>query len=449
MQMMKHLNQLIEPIRELRNFIIFWLGQSLSEIGNRLTGFGLSIWVYQNTHAVAQLSLVLFFTILPGVLITPFVGALVDKWHRKTTIIISEIGAATVILTLALLLLTDNLQLWHTYVAAFFTSVCGSFQMTAKAAALPMMVSSNQMGRANGLIHFSSAVGQLAAPVLAGIIIVNFQLQGLLMIDLCSYLIGFLTVLIIDIPQPEPSIIPITGITAIFNNIFYGWENISSRLFLMIMLAFMTINSFVNGMTTVLINPLILSFSTATTYGSIMSIAGCGMLAGSIFMSIWGGGKKSISPLFIFSSLNGIALVIAGLKPSVPLITLGISLSFFTLPIILSTNATIWQNSVHPNVQGRVLGLFYTITGLGAAFGTLSASPLTDTILEPMLDVDGVLANSIGRLIETGPGRGIGFLMIMEWVLMLFVSIILFNYFYFQHIDEELLVGDRKTVENL
>jgi hypothetical protein len=86
---------------------------------------------------------------------------------------------------------------------------------------------------------------------------------------------------------------------------------------------------------------------------------------------------------------------------------------------------------------------------LGAAFGTLSASPLTDTILEPMLDVDGVLANSIGRLIETGLGRGIGFLMIMEGVLMLFVSIILFNYFYFQHIDEELLVGDRKTVENL
>ena len=86
---------------------------------------------------------------------------------------------------------------------------------------------------------------------------------------------------------------------------------------------------------------------------------------------------------------------------------------------------------------------------MGAAFGTLSASPLTDTILEPMLDVDGVLANSIGRLIETGPGRGIGFLMIMEGVLMLFVSIILFNYFYFQHIDEEWLVGDRKTVENL
>jgi len=53
---MKYVNQLIELILELRTFALFWLGQSLSEIGTRLTGFGLSIWVYQNTHAVSQLS---------------------------------------------------------------------------------------------------------------------------------------------------------------------------------------------------------------------------------------------------------------------------------------------------------------------------------------------------------------------------------------------------------
>ncbi len=443
---MKYISQLIKLIRELRTFTLFWLGQSLSEIGTRLTGFGLSIWVYQNTHAVSQLSLVLFFTLLPGVLITPFVGALVDRWNRKWTIIFSEIGASVVTLILALLLLTGNLQLWHTYVAAFFTSVCGSFQMTAKAAALPMMVPSNQMGRANGLIIFSSAVGQLAAPVLAGLIIVNLQLQGLLIIDFCSYFIGLLTLLIIDIPQPEPSVISTRGFTAIINDIIYGWENISSRIFLMIILAFMSINSFVNGMTTVLINPLILSFSTATTFGSVMSIAGGGMLAGSIVMSIWGGGKQNISSLFIFSALNGIGLIIAGLKPSIPLITLGISLSFFTLPIILSTNTTIWQNSVPPNVQGRVLALFYTVTGLAAAFGNLSASPLTDKILEPMLDVDGILANSVGKLIETGPGRGIGFLMIIQGLLMLVVSISLYNYFYFRHIDDELLTTEKKSL---
>ena len=441
---MRYIRQLLALIRELRNFSLFWLGQSLSEIGTRLTGFGLSIWVYQNTHAVAQLSLVLFFTTLPGVLITPFVGALVDKWNRRSTIIFSEIGAAIVTVTLALLLLAGNLQLWHTYVAAFFTSVFGSFQMTAKAAALPMMVPSNQIGRANGLIQFSSAVGQLAAPVLAGIIIVNLQFYSLLLIDFFSYFIGLFTLLIIDIPQPEPSVSSNKGMASIIDDIIYGWENISSRIFLMIILAFMTINSFINGMTTVLINPLILSFSTPTTFGSVMSIAGCGMIAGSVFMSIWGGVKRSISPMFIFSTLNGVALVITGLKPSILLIALGISVSFFTLPIVLSTNNTIWQNTLHPNVQGRVLALFYTITGLGAALGNLSASPLTDIISARVINGDGIVAKTIGKLIETAPGREIGLLMIIEGLVMLFVSIMLYNYFSSRRIDQELLTADIK-----
>ncbi|MHC5716285.1 MAG: MFS transporter, partial [Nostoc sp.] len=239
-----YITKLIELIRELRNFTLFWLGQSLSEIGNRLTGFGLGIWVYQNTHAVTQLSLVIFFTTLPGVLITPFAGGLVDRWNRKWTIIFSEIAAASITLTLAILLLTGNLQLWHTYVSAFFTSVCGSFQMTAKGAALPLMVPSNQMGRANGLIQFSTALGQLVAPILAGILIANVQLQGLLLIDLCTYLIGLLTLIFINIPQPESSILPTMGMSTIINDIVYGWENISSRFFLLILLSFMTIYFF-------------------------------------------------------------------------------------------------------------------------------------------------------------------------------------------------------------
>jgi MFS transporter, DHA3 family, macrolide efflux protein len=443
---MKYVRQPIELILEFRNFALFWLGQSVSEIGTRLTGFGLSIWVYQNSHTVTQVSLVMFFTAIPGVLITPFVGALVDRWNRRWIIILSDLAAAFVTLGLALLLLTDNLQLWHTYVTAFLTSVCGSFQLTAKSAVLPMMVPRDQIGRANGLIQFSTAVGQLAAPIIAGILIANLQLQGLLLIDFSTYVVGLLTLLFIDIPQPETKNTSDEG-SNIINDMIYGWENISSRSFLLILLAFMTIYFFVNGMTTVLINPLILSFSSATTYGSVMSIAGCGMIAGSIVMSIWGGGTKSVSPLFIFSALNGIGLVIAGIKPFIPTIAFGIFLSFFTLPIVLSTNGAIWQNSVNPKVIGRVLSLFNTVVGLGLALGNLSASPLADGILEPMLSADGALANTVGKLLETGQGRGIGFLMIIEGVLVFITSISLYNYFSWRERDEELIIPDNSLLE--
>jgi len=427
--MMKSIQPIIELMGELRNFTLFWCGQSLSEIGTRLTGFGLSIWVYQNTHTVTQLSLVIFFTTLPGVLITPFVGALVDRQQRKSIVMMSDIAAALITLTLAALLITNNLQLWHTYISAFLTSVCGSFQMTAKSAALPMMVPKEQIGRANGLMNFSTAVGQLCAPILAGILVVTVQLQGLLLIDFSTYVIGVFTLLFIQIPQPESDKRRSTGVFGIIDNIISGWERISSRIYLLILLGFMTIYFFVYGLTDVLINPLILSFASIKTYGSIMSLAGCGMVCGSIFMSIWGGSKKSILPLFIFSALNGVGLVIAGIKPSIPIISVGVLISFFTLPVILSTNNTIWQTSVEPQVQGRVISMLNTVTGLGVAIGNLSASPLADGILEPMLNSDGLLADTVGRIIETGQGRGIGFLLVIEGLLIFSISLSLYNYF--------------------
>ncbi|MBD2136142.1 MFS transporter [Anabaena sp. FACHB-1237] len=435
--MIRYFHQLINFILEIRTFFLFWGGQSLSEIGNRLTGFGLSIWVYQHTHAVTQLSVVIFLTTLPGVLITPVVGALVDRWNRQVIIIISDMVAAIVTLTLAILLFTNYLEVWHTYISAFITSLCGSFQMIAKSAAVTMMVKNDQIGRANGLIQLSTAVGQLTAPILAGILIGAIELQGLLVLDFSSYIIALIILSIIKIPEPESSDNNLSQRLTVFQEIAYGWASISGHFVLVILLVFMTLHFFISGMTTVLIDPLILSFASTITFGTVMSIAGCGMVVGSVFMSIWGGGKKSILTLFVFSALNGVALIIAGFKPFIPTIAVGLFISFFTIPIVLSTNYTIWQTSVHPKVQGRVLSLLGAVTGLGLACGNLSASPLADGMLEPMLSNGGLLASTVGQIIEIGQGRGIGLLMILEGLLMLITAMLLYNYFYFRQSDQK------------
>ena len=107
--------RLFTLIWNLRNFTLFWIGQSISEIGTRLTGFGLSIWVYQTTHIVTQVSVVLFVATIPGVIITPFIGALVDCWNRRWIIFFSDVGAAVITGALVLLLMSNSLQLWHTH----------------------------------------------------------------------------------------------------------------------------------------------------------------------------------------------------------------------------------------------------------------------------------------------------------------------------------------------
>lgn len=431
--------QLLVLFNQLRNFTLFWLGQSLSQIGTRLTGFGLGIWVYQTTHAVTQLSLVFFITTLPGVLLTPFIGALVDRWNRRWIIFCSDCVAALVTLVLVVLLMQDQLQVWHTYISAFVTSLCGSFQMLAKGAAVPMMVPKQQLGRVNGLIQFSTALSEISAPALAGLLIATVDLDGLLWIDLASYGIGLLTLLFVTIPQPEPEPTSLEQKRSILQEIADGWKIVSSQFALIILLVFMGVHFFVNGMTNVLLNPLILSFSTAQIFGSVMSIGGSGMVAGSILMSFWGGGSNALASLLVASSINGVGLVVTGLRPSPAIIACGIFVSFFTLPIILATHQVIWQTYTKPSFQGRVLSLVGAFTGLLAAFGNISASPLADVVLEPMFLEDGILASTVGQLIDTGQGRGIGFLVILEGCLIVLVSIVVYSYIRWQHLDQQLM----------
>ena len=83
------------------SFIVIWLGQVLSVIGSNLTGFALSVWVYQQTGSVTKFSIVILFTVLPGLVITPLAGTLIDVWDRRRLMIISNLWAALTTLGVA------------------------------------------------------------------------------------------------------------------------------------------------------------------------------------------------------------------------------------------------------------------------------------------------------------------------------------------------------------
>ena len=70
---------------ERQVFIITWVRQLMSLIGSGLTNFALGFWVYQRTRSVTQFALVSLFTKLPGIVLSPITGALVDRWERRAT----------------------------------------------------------------------------------------------------------------------------------------------------------------------------------------------------------------------------------------------------------------------------------------------------------------------------------------------------------------------------
>ncbi len=74
----------------MKTFFVVWFGQLISLFGSKLTSFALGVWVYQNTGSVTQFALISFFTMLPGLVIFPLAGALVDRCDRRWVMIISD-----------------------------------------------------------------------------------------------------------------------------------------------------------------------------------------------------------------------------------------------------------------------------------------------------------------------------------------------------------------------
>ncbi|MCB0020136.1 MAG: MFS transporter, partial [Anaerolineales bacterium] len=158
----------MNQIGGMRGFVVLWLGQLVSLLGTAMSRFALTIWAYETTGSVTALALVGFFSFGPTVLLSPIAGALVDRWDRKKIMIATDLVAGLMSTTILLLLYTDNLALWHLYVAGAITGAFESFQFPAFSAAITMMVPKEQYARASGMQSLADAATQIAAPLLAG-----------------------------------------------------------------------------------------------------------------------------------------------------------------------------------------------------------------------------------------------------------------------------------------
>src|SRR5919109_51934 len=121
-------------------FSIIWLGQLFSTLGSSVTGFALSIWVYQRTGSATQFGLIAFCGVLPSILISPLAGALVDRWNHRWTMILSDFGGGLITLAIFLLLVTGRFEVWHIYVLSALSSTFGAFQGPAYIAATTLLI---------------------------------------------------------------------------------------------------------------------------------------------------------------------------------------------------------------------------------------------------------------------------------------------------------------------
>jgi hypothetical protein len=336
------------------------------------------------------------------------------------------------------MLFAGRLEVWHIYLTTAISSTCSAFQSPAYAAATTLLVPKQHLGRANGLLHLGQSLAQLISPMLAGVLVVTIQIQGVILLDFATFLFALITLLLIQFPEAKTTEAGIAGKGSLLHEAAYGWTYITARPGLLGLLIFLAASNFLVGIVDVLATPLVLSFASAAVLGTVLSIAGIGMLVGASVLSTWGGPQRLINSVFGFMLLSGLSILVAGVRPSVPLFALAAFLFFLGLPIMNGSIQVIFQRKVAPDMQGRVFALMGAIAGSSLPLAYLIAGPLADRVFEPLLAPGGLLVGSIGQLIGVGRGRGIGLMFIVIGALTMLATVVAYQYPRLRLLESEL-----------
>lgn len=410
--------------RKTTTFLIIWLGQVVSLVGSGLTSFALGVWVFEQTGSATQFALIGLSAVLPRVIFSPLAGAVVDRWDRRRVMIVSDVGAGLSTLVVAFLLTAARLEIWHIYLAASINAVLGTVQWPAFAATTSLLISKKNLGRANGMMQFGQAASEILAPALAGVLVGVIRLEGVILIDVATFLFAVMTLQFVRFPRPRDLVTNTPERTSFWQDLPFGWRYISARPGLMGLLVFFAAVNFLWGMVGALITPMILSWTSSDALGAIISIAGVGMFTGSLIMSAWGGPRRRINGVLNFEMLSGLCFVLMGLRPSFWLVAAGAFGAHVTIAIVYGSNQAIWQSKVEPQVQGRVFATQQMVARSAAPLAYLLAGPLADQVFNPLIAVDGPWAGSLGQVLGTGPGRGIGLLFVLMGTIKVAITLI-------------------------
>jgi len=409
----------------MRTFFLIWFGQFISMIGSGLTGFALGVWVYQRTGSVTQFALIALVATLPLILISPLAGTIVDRFDRRTILILSDLAAGLCTLTIALLYANGRLDILPIYIIVGLKSICDSFRGPTLNASTVLLVPSAQLGRANGITQALRAAAQIVPPVLAGVLVLAIGIEGVVLIDFVTFLFAIIAVLLVRIPRPAPTSPDAPARRSLLRDSGYGWQYISARPGLLGLLVVFAIVNYLLGIVSVLVTPLVLSVGNAAALGTVLSVGGVGMLTGSLLMSAWGGPPRRMQGVLGFMLLCGFFVALGGVRPLVPIFALAAFGFFFCLALLNGCFWTIWQSRVAPDVQGRVFATIQMIASSSLPLGYLTAGPLADRVFEPLLkNSGGALADSVGQLIGVGTGRGVGLLFIVMGAFLTLTTII-------------------------
>jgi MFS family permease len=362
------------------------VGQIISMTGSAMTQFGLSIWIWEKTGNATPFSIITTAFFIPSLIFSPIAGALIDRWPRKRSLILPDVAAGLVTITMLILLSINRLDLWFIYIASFIEGLFNAFQWPAYSVTISVMLNKEEYGKANGLFQMTDYAPMILAPLVAGFLLSIIGLKGIMSIDIATFILAVIAVLWVIIPENAAS--KEKPASNLFRDSIFGFKFIWKRKPLLLLLTVFLVTNFFGGFVNTLFAPMILTKvnNNSALYGIVQTFFGVGGILGGILMTAWGGTKKKIKSLLWGILVSGLGVSILGFTKNIVWLCVAALIMTVSSVVANSSSQAIWQTKVKPELQGRVFAARRVVAQLVGIIPMIASGPLVDHFLGPFVD---------------------------------------------------------------
>jgi len=363
---------LLSPLKE-RDFARLWTGQVVSDAGEWVNYVALTSLVWDMTGSAWMLAVLRACHAVPLLVLGPFAGVFVDRWNRKTTMVVVDILRAGMV---ALFPFAHDIATILAITLAFNT--VSVFFTPAKNSIIPQIVSPDRLLPANSLSSTTRNMAQVVGPAVGGFILTIGGTAAAFYFNSATFLFAGVAILSMQAPGVRARGTR-EGVSAT-QELREGFRFASSRppvrsaLLLEIGLALGW--GSVNVLAIVIAEQML--GGGPTEYGLLLTSMGLGSVAGAIVIG-WAGGRMGVGNILMAGFLL-MGVFTAGLASSPVVLTA--AASYFLIAVgrafIDVTATTIYQRSVPDSLLGRIFALRYMTTHLMLLISNQIAGLFTD-----------------------------------------------------------------------
>lgn len=354
----------------------FLAAQTISLFGSSLVQYAIVWYITITTSSGKMLTISTLCGFLPQIFISLFAGVWIDRYNRKKMIMLADIAIAVSTLFLAIAFMSGYTNIWFLFAVLVVRSLGTGIQTPTVNATIPQIVPKEHLIKISGINSTLSSAMMFLSPAVSGAILSVATLETTLLIDVATAVIGIGITATVKIPPYVKKVTEGSTVKEFKAGFTYLKENRFIRrliIFQLIILFLISPSAF--------LTPLMVSRTFGAEVWRLTASEmtySLGMVLGGVLISTWGGFKKKTNTTLLAGGVYGILMISLGVSPIFILYLAFNTLIGVTAPCYNAPITVTIQETVEPDMQGRVFSFMQIATSCALPMGMLFFGPLAD-----------------------------------------------------------------------